>query len=222
MEPVSRISVVDYAAAQLRDMIANGEWALGQRIPSESELAELLGMSRASVRTATRSLIEAGLLEARQGAGTFVVETNESGVALKRWLQDALVHETNEVRDALEVLAARLAAQRRDEGEVQTMAALLEARREALRAGEFDAFVEADLHFHLAIGDAAHNTVLRELYRSLSPSLRATIARNQDKAGFQAGNADDEHDVLMAALRDGDPDAAGAAVVRMLGVLEES
>ena len=86
MLPIPRRSLVDEAIEQFREQIDNGSWPVGQRLPAEAKLAEELGMSRASVREATRALVHAGLLSSRQWDGTFVIATDESDVALRRRL----------------------------------------------------------------------------------------------------------------------------------------
>jgi len=79
-----RSGLVDQVIDQLRQAIADGEWPVGQRIPAEPELVAALGVGRNTVREAVRALSHAGLLEVRQGDGTFVRATSELSGALRR------------------------------------------------------------------------------------------------------------------------------------------
>ena len=107
-----RSPLVDLAVAQLREQVLSGQWAVGARLPAETELAQRLEVGRSTVREAVRALVHAGLLETRQGSGTYVRSvTPEAGWEPR--LRRAAVLDAYEVRQALEVQAARLAASRR-------------------------------------------------------------------------------------------------------------
>ncbi|GAB3853048.1 hypothetical protein GCM10029963_43650 [Micromonospora andamanensis] len=99
--------------AQLRQRIMDGEWPVGGRIPTEPQLVEALGVGRNTVREAVRALAHAGVLECRQGSGTYVLSTDELAPVVARRLTDDRMTEVIEVRRAFEVEAARLAARRR-------------------------------------------------------------------------------------------------------------
>src|SRR3546814_20079193 len=96
----------------MRSQINAGEWTPGMRIPTESQLSNSLGVGRNTVREAVRALVHTGVLEVRQGAGTFVLSSRDASGLLQR-LDQAALHDTSEVRRALEVEAARLTASRR-------------------------------------------------------------------------------------------------------------
>src|SRR5262252_1258771 len=103
LRSTQRSSLVPQVIAQLRSQILSGEWAVGSRIPPEPDLAAALGVGRNTLR-------EAGLLERRQGSGTYVVGARELAGAVARRIADAQIVEVIEVRRAFEVEAARLAA----------------------------------------------------------------------------------------------------------------
>jgi DNA-binding FadR family transcriptional regulator len=202
-----RASLVDQVIDQLKDEIATGAWAVGDKIPPEPVLAESLGVGRNTVREAVRALQHAGLLECRQGAGTYVRATNEMSGAVSRRLRQAELVEILEVRRALEVAAARLAAERRDDADMTAIESALVRRDAAWRSGEFDAFVEADMDFHTAVVTATHNTVLIDLYRDFSDALRASISA----VGRPVKDADFPHGPIAAAIEAGDAAAAEQA-----------
>ncbi|MBW8487000.1 FadR/GntR family transcriptional regulator [Actinomadura parmotrematis] len=202
-----RASLVEQVIDQLRDEIAAGGWPVGARIPPEPALSESLGVGRNTVREAVRALTHAGLLESRQGDGTYVIATSELSGAVRRRLETAELVEILEVRRGLEAEAARLAAARRTPGDVAGIAAALAARDAAFAGGDHAAFVEADLAFHTAVVEATHNRVLTDLYRDFSTVLRASIGA----AGTLSRHADVPHGPIAAAIEAGDADAAAAA-----------
>lgn len=207
MRNVARTSLVDAAIQQLRDQITSGAWPVATKLPSETRLAQTLGMSRLSVREALRVLAHAGLLSTRQGDGTYVTATDESQVALRRRLDTAAALDILDVRRGLDLVAARLAASRRDDDDLAGMRATLELRDAAARAGDLDGFADADVAFHLKVAAAAHNPLLSDLYRSMSDALRDSV-RSMEQAALEP---DSSHHDLLRALED--RDAAGAVTV---------
>ncbi|MFI7699050.1 FadR/GntR family transcriptional regulator [Nonomuraea sp. NPDC049480] len=212
MRNVARTSLVDAAIDELRREIARGAWPVGTKIPSESQLAQSLGMSRLSVREAVRVLAHAGLLHTRQGDGTYVTATDESKIALRRRLDTAAAMDIIDVRRGLDLVAARLAAGRRTEEDLVALRETL-ARRDALgRAGDLDGFADADVEFHVLVADAAHNVLLADLYRSMSDALRDSV-RDQQQAAL---DPDSSHEELLRAIEAGDPARAVAVSVAIL------
>ncbi|SPT60606.1 FadR/GntR family transcriptional regulator [Actinomadura madurae] len=202
-----RSSLVDQVIDQLRDEIVGGGWPVGAKIPPEPVLSETLGVGRNTVREAVRALTHAGLLESRQGDGTYVRATSELSGAVRRRLETAELVETLEVRRGLEVEAARLAATRRTDADIAAIAVALARRDAAWAAGEHATFVEADLAFHTAVVEATHNRVLTDLYHDFSAALRASIGA----AGILLEHADVPHGPIAAAIEAGDADAATRA-----------
>jgi DNA-binding FadR family transcriptional regulator len=212
MRNVARTSLVDAAIDELRREIARGTWPVGTKIPSESQLAQSLGMSRLSVREAVRVLAHAGLLHTRQGDGTYVTATDESRVALRRRLDTAAAMDIIDVRRGLDLVAARLAAGRRTEEDLVTLRETLARRDAAGRAGDLDGYADADVEFHVLVADAAHNALLADLYRSMSDALRDSV-RDQQQAAL---DPDSSHEELLRAIEDGDPARAVAVSVAIL------
>ncbi|WP_156724381.1 FadR/GntR family transcriptional regulator [Streptomyces apocyni] len=201
-----RSALADQVIAELRQQITSGEWPVGSRIPTEPELVEQLGVARNTVREAVRALAHNGLLDIRQGSGTFVVATSELAGVMHRRFADADPAHIAELRSTLESTAAKLAAERRTERELSQLDVLLERREAAWSAGEREAFVDADSTFHLAVVAASHNDVLTALYADLGDVLRAWL-RDDVGAELRPENHMD-HARLVAAIRAGDADAA--------------
>src|SRR3954454_8343357 len=108
-----RTPLFDQVIDQLRDQITSGRWPVGSRIPTEPELVEQLGVARNTVREAVRALAHNGLLDIRQGSGTYVLATSELAGVMHRRFADADQLQVAELRSTLETSAAGLAAGRR-------------------------------------------------------------------------------------------------------------
>jgi DNA-binding FadR family transcriptional regulator len=212
-----RSSLTDRVTEQLRSLIESGEWPVGQKIPAEPVLADSLEVGRNTVREAVRALVHTGMLEPRQGDGTYVRAADDLGAAVARRSRRANHLEVLEVRCSLERDAARLAALRSGPEDVVALRAALARRDRALRGDNTADIVDADLDFHRAAVQCAHNTLLTELYSHLTESLRDVLVTvmygpGDDEARFQS----DAHTALVEAIAAGDPDAAGRAVTGYL------
>jgi DNA-binding FadR family transcriptional regulator len=206
-----RSPLADLAVSQLREQVLSGQWPVGGRLPAETELAQQLEVGRSTVREAIRALVHAGLLETRQGSGTYVRSVTP-GADWEPRLRRAAVLEAYEVRQALEVQAARLAAGRRTEADIAALRETL-ARRTQARARARDAeFVELDLAFHRCVVAAAHNALLTEMFDSFATVLREALIAVVTDAGLDDVNADPAHGRLSAAIEAGDAVAAEHAV----------
>ncbi|MER6492174.1 MULTISPECIES: FadR/GntR family transcriptional regulator [Streptomyces] len=207
--PVRPSPLVEQAAERLREQITSGHWPVGTRLPGETTLAKELGVGRSTVREALRALAGAGLVRPRQGAGVFVTAAEE----VRDWptrLRRAAVTDVYEVRMAVEVHAARLAARRRSAEDVTAMERALEGRRAAASSSDAD-FVDADIAFHAAVVAAAHNPVLADLFGEFTPVLREGLVDLLALTGLRAtdpNTADAAHAALVRAVADGDAEAA--------------
>ena len=209
-----RTSLIEAAVATLRTRITSGEWAVGTRIPPEPALTELLGVGRNTVREAVQSLVHSGLLVRRQGSGTYVLD-DELAVSMSRHIQGASRRDVLQVRRALEVEAARLAAVRHTPDDDTRLRAFLRARTEAWDAGDMDTMVEADLALHREIARVSRNPVLESIYENLLDAIVENIRTNVEGPGHD----DHAHDGLVQAIVDSDPKRAGSEVVRYLAAL---
>ncbi|MEU6116189.1 FCD domain-containing protein [Streptomyces sp. NPDC047117] len=201
-----RSALADQVIAQLRAQITSGEWPVDSRIPTEPELVEQLGVARNTVREAVRALAHNGLLDIRQGSGTYVVATSELAGVMNRRFADADPRHVAELRSALEAEAARRAAERRTEADLKQLDAALQRREQAWESGAAAAFVEADANLHMAIVAASHNDVLAELYADLGGVLREFLRADVGDELRPESHLD--HSRLVDAIRDGDGDRA--------------
>ncbi|MEW1841052.1 FCD domain-containing protein [Nonomuraea angiospora] len=207
--------LVEQATQHLREQITQGEWPVGTRLPGENALAKALGVGRSTVREALRALAGAGLVQARQGSGVFVIATAMATVPAEDWparLRRAAITDVYEVRMMVETQAARMAARRRTEEDVAALEEALAARARAA-AQDDAAFVDADIALHAAVVAAAGNPVLTDLFAEFAPALREGLIGLVEVLGLRAHDRNPGHDLhaqLVAAVRDGDGDAAGA------------
>jgi DNA-binding FadR family transcriptional regulator len=201
-----RSALSDQVIAELRNQITSGEWPVGSRIPTEPELVEQLGVARNTVREAVRALAHNGLLDIRQGSGTYVLATSELAGVMHRRFAEASPRHIAEVRSTLESSAARLAAERRTERDLKQLDSLLARREEAWASGDAEQFVAADTTFHLAVVAASHNDVLTGLYADLGDLLRDWL-RDDVGQDLRPENHMD-HARLVEAIRAGDGDTA--------------
>lgn len=211
-----RTGLVDQVIGQMRELMSSGEWPLGTRIPCEADLVTALGVGRNTLREAIRALSHAGLLEVRQGDGTFVRATNELSAAVRR-LCGAELRQILEVRRALEVEGARLAATARDQDDLRELDALLRSRDEGVRRRDSEQVVLNDAEFHLRLVAAAHNPLLIGLYEGIIETVRSSVATTFDPETPPDQHV--SHAALLEAVRDGDPIRAAAEAGNFLAEL---
>lgn len=207
-------SLTDRVVDGVRAMILDGRLRPGDRLPVEAELAAALGVSRGPLREGVRALSLLGVLESRQGAGTYVTDLRMSRLieplTLVADLQaDATGEQLHHVRRVLEAEAAALAAGRRDPDLGPARAALARARRILVAAPEDDdGLLEADLAFHRAVAEAAGNPALAGFVDVLAgQTVRARLWRARVEEGV-AGRTVAEHEAVLRAVEDGDAERA--------------
>ena len=205
--PLIKRSLVDQALEQLRTRIKDGAWEVGQRLPTEPELAAELGISRNTVREAMRVLAFAGLIEIRQGDGSYL-RGRVDPMGTLRALSSCSLEQIRETRHILEVEAIVLAALRRTEEDLRLLHRALKESEQHYH-GELDTFIGCDLLFHQRLIDAAHNPALSELYRYtssiVSSQIRSTLAVQPRRQSVF-----DLHIDLLAAVEQQDPQRAMA------------
>src|SRR5258708_246001 len=160
---------------QVEESILKGQLKPGDQLPAERDLAQSFGVSRSAVREAVKTLREKGLVEAYSGRGTFV--TNGTSHAIRQSLdlmirvsqQEGVIH-LAELRSVLEPEIAALAASRIEEQLLTTMRESVTAMDRSLH--DPDAYIEADLDFHLALAEAVGNPLILSLLDSIVGLLR--------------------------------------------------
>jgi GntR family transcriptional repressor for pyruvate dehydrogenase complex len=180
LRPVDRPreTIAAEIARRLLAYLLSGKISPGQRIPSERKLSEALGVGRSVVREALKSLTVLGLIEVRQGDGTFLKRTDSEllpqAIEWGLLLGAKRITDLVEARHHLEVLLAGLAAERRDDSQLADMRRCIDAMA---KATDPDDFVAADISFHYAVASAAGNQSLLQIMRSIRGLLQVWISR---------------------------------------------
>jgi GntR family transcriptional repressor for pyruvate dehydrogenase complex len=209
---IRRESLSAQIIRSLTEYFFSGSMLAGNRLPSERQLAETLGVSRSAVRDAIQSLGLLGVVEIRQGDGTYL--RNSGSELLPRviewglFLGERRVFDLIEARQQIEVSLAGLSARRRDDAELQTLESLIEQMDAAESAADF---VALDVQFHAAIGAAAKNTVLSDVLSNITSLIRVWMTRSIKAAG-ETSTSNAEHRAILAAIASGDPRAAQSAM----------
>lgn len=207
---------------QVEESIQKGALKPGDQLPPERELADQFGVSRTAVREAVKALREKGLVEAYPGRGTFITDgsPNTMRQSLDRMLrsgQDGFSF-LAEVREILEPEIAALATTRADEDDLAAMRqqiAIMDAAK-----GDPEAFIEADLDFHLALAEAAANPIILSLIDSIVGLLREQrMGIFQVEGGPERGQY--HHKRILEAVENRDPVGARDAMKAHLRQVRE-
>jgi len=224
---LNREPLASEVVRQLIDGVLANRIGAGERLPSERKLSEMLGVGRSVVREALKSLTVLGLVEVRQGDGTYL-RGAEAGF-LTRAIEWGLLlgaHEAGDLVEArchLEEVISALAGERRSDADLEDLHRLM-AEMEAAKH-DTERFVAADMAFHAKVAEASGNSTLQRIMASIASLLRVWIGRvMQQETNFTP--TCDEHRRVLAALEAGDPvaarEAAAAHMHRARSRLERS
>ncbi len=211
--PIEQQSLVTELTRQLMDYLLSGALKPGDRLPSERQLSGALGMGRSTLREALKALTVLGLLDVRQGDGTYLKKADSALLPrVIEWgllLGEQRTLDLVEARQKIEVAIAELAAERRTPDDIEELRGLL-SRMERAQADPQE-FADADVAFHLKLAAIAHNSVLRDILSSIQALLRAWIIRVIEAAGPD-DTSYQEHVPIFQAIESGDTRAAGDAM----------
>lgn len=213
--PGRRQRLADQLYGQILEHIVSGRLREGDRLPSEKELCEMFGASRPIVREALMRLRADGLVQPRQGAGTFVLSRPAERLAEYASLPDVAGFLRGlEVRLPLEGAAARFAAERRSEAQLALIVEAHEAFRRTIESGGLG--VEDDIAFHAAVAEASGNDLFPTILESLKGVLVGfmTLSLNLTRTGSKerAARVLQEHAQILEAIRGRDGEGASLAM----------
>lgn len=204
----------DLIIKQIRQLISSGRLKPGMRLPSERVLAERFGVGRGHIREALKKLEFYGILKTQPQKGTIVASLGVK--ALEGLISNILATDTTdfeslmEIRALLEVYAARLAAQRSDQSEIDEILSAFEEFRKKVELGH--SALEEDHLFHLKIAEESKNPVLRSLIGLITPDI-ITMSRERQKTGEERLQTTlKEHEKILEGIRSRDPEQAAAAM----------
>ncbi|MEP2717576.1 FCD domain-containing protein [Pseudophaeobacter sp.] len=214
---------------QIEQLILRGILSPGERLPSERELAERLGVSRPSLRDAIAELQEGGLLTAKAGSGIFVADVLGSAFspALIRLFarHDEAVFDYLSFRRDMEGLAAERAAKFGSDADLKLIQAIFDKMVAAGDPSVSDEAASLDAQFHSAIMDASHNVVMLHMMRSMFDLLHEGVFYNR-RIMFSHHTTFEvllgQHSAINAALQARDPEGARAAVEAHLDYVKQS
>jgi len=212
--PIQSERLYERIVSQIEQRVAAGELKVGDQLPSERELAEQFAVSRTAVREAVKALRQKGLVEIRPGRGTFITDGTSDTIrdSLSLLMKIGVTKGSGnlvEVREILEPEIAALAATRITDEYISAMQDAVNLMDTAL--DNVDAFVEADLDFHLALAEATQNLIIPILMDSIIDLLREQRKRTAlTKGGLQRGQA--HHKKILDAVCNHDSKAARKAM----------
>lgn len=204
----------DFALDQLRDFIASGAVAPGERLPSERELAERLGIGRNSLREALKALETVGLVESRVGNGTYI--TDQAGAGIGRSIGMALavwggaIVEVLEARQMIEVGAAFTAAEKATDDDL----CALEQELAAMDAAQDDLkrYLTADMNFHRVVARATQNAIIHRIAVELLDLLEQMLNQPAVSQLPMTAESGGTHRAVYEAIARRDANGAAAAM----------
>lgn len=220
-QTIKRPSVVEEIIESFKQALIHGELRPGQRLPSEAELAQQLGVGRTALREAMKMLEALGVVNIQQGDGTHIVD--EPSPSLLNPLVFAIMLEAGmgaellELRSLVQVGYCQLAAQKATPEDLERVAEAAQAWESYARRTDrdVDRLTELDLDFHYAILYATHSPLVIKIGRTVEElffaSIRSTVSKIE---GLEWGIEGHRH--ILQAIRDGDPEAVRQAVVASL------
>lgn len=212
--PVQTARLFEQIVDQIEARILKGDLIPGDKLPPERELAEQFGVSRTAVREAVKALALKGLVEVLPGRGTFVINSTPQAVRHSLDLMirfDGVegVRSLVEVREILEPEIAALAASRASEEQIAALQEIVNLMDATIE--DIDAFIEADLDFHLTLADSTHNVLIPTLVDTLVALLREHRKRIALVEGGMT-RAQDHHRNIMRAVMCRNPEEARQAM----------
>ncbi|MGI6491463.1 MAG: FadR/GntR family transcriptional regulator [Pelotomaculum sp.] len=227
LKPIKTKKIYEEIISQIKNLIHDGTLKPGDKLMSEREIAEQLHVGRPAVREAFRALEALGIVEIRQGGGTFVKEISNQSLAEMLALS-VMTHkytssELMEFRKILEVEAAGLAALRRSEEDLAKMKAVLKKMAEDLSAEDLGE--QADWQFHNLVAEAAHNSLLLRFMDSIADT-RSKLLQSSREELYQIPGMPQlllkDHQAIFEAISKGSEQEARQAMLKHVARVEKS
>lgn len=230
---IQKISIVDQVSNVLKNNIVQGVWKIGEKIPSETELAEDFGVNRLSVRMALQKLNTLGIIETKVGEGSFVRKFSLVPVfdEVDVFYSEAdKEKDIREMRNLIEVECTRIAACSSTEEDREALKQCLddyfekkEAYMDDLGSVEkLEALVSADLNFHLQIVRMGHNQLYNEIYYMVQKTVRGHIKKlaweRLHNPSYDFSVMKDRHQILYEGICEGNADISKEALHEIIRV----
>jgi GntR family transcriptional repressor for pyruvate dehydrogenase complex len=217
LTPIARTTLTADIFRELVSHVISGAWKPGEKIPPERLLGEKLGVGRASLREALKALEIIGMIETRVGDGTYVCDRSEFLSRPLLWAitssSESEIHELVEARTSLETQLSELAAERATSEDLRQIGIYLDQMERNVADNE--AFRQADIAFHLAIAEAAHNRIFVNALLLIRNLLQQWIGSTLQVEGV-AEKALHQHRAIFVAIAKKNPSAARTAMQQHL------
>jgi GntR family transcriptional repressor for pyruvate dehydrogenase complex len=221
MKAVERVPVTTQIAESIRESIVKGQFQIGDKLPSEAKLCELLKVSRSSIREALRQLQAEGYVELLPGRGAFVRDNQSHDYnTVRRWFIAASpnLRDFTEVREALEPLAIRMAVKRGTTTEYKRLENIHNDFAAAAKENNVSALAGLDEKFHTQIVAMSHNSVLGNINALLNSELKEYRIRSISVKD-NSENTVREHAKILSSIKKKDASSAVAAMLSHLGMV---
>ena len=207
---IEKVNVTEQVVSYLKEHIQNGDWKVGEKIPSENKLTEELGVSRASVSAAIGQLLGTGVLESVHGKGTFLVDNDLDTIMASEnaiTAQDCMdVRKVLEFRSILEPETCAMAASNRTPELLRKLEETL-SEMKACGPEERERFVAADMRFHELLAGASGNTLLEKSLHKVFEETQKNHQQMNTLFGSESGIY--HHGRILESVREGDAEEAG-------------
>ncbi len=204
---IQRKTLAQEVADRLIEGISSDEYAIGEKLPIESELMKIYGVGRSSIREAIKFLSIQGILNVQQGVGTFVVSKN-AHETLDSQMNKAQIEEVQEVRSLLDSKIAAKAAINRTEEDLKTIKKYLDLRNQFAEENLATECYQADINFHLAIAESCGNNLLKEIYKVATKHIMSSFETRHHNNTESFKISQKIHTDLFNAIENGDAEKA--------------
>lgn len=209
IKPIKRTKLNEEVFQQLKELLIDGAWKQGEKLPGENDLAEQFGVSRITIRQALQRLASLGLIETRVGKGSFVCNPQLGNVMEQLsplvFLDENAIWQANEFREMLDTWSAKLAATRAKESDIDSLKKNHAAMVDCSKAKNWEKFAKLDFEFHIMIGEITGNQLISKTYQILYSVIQTSVYQMVERMGFLAL---DYHLQLIEAIASHNPEEA--------------
>ena len=205
LKPIENTTIVERIVKQITNAITSGELKPGDKIPTEIELMESLGVGRNSLREAIKMLSALGVLKIRRGDGTYIAEKVSpsafDALVYSLVMEQSTTQEMLELRQRLEIDILELAAQKATSEDIKKLEWLLDQFHSAFARGDFENAAQLDLQFHYMLVDTARNPLLGRIVKGVLDLFQPSVKRTLEQYEAPKGNIHQSHIKMVEAIK---------------------
>lgn len=215
MAQIQKKTLAEEVAERLTEGILNGQYEIGEKLPTEPELMKIYGVGRSSIREAIKILSIKRILSVQQGVGTFVVSHNVQE-SLEAQMNKAEIEEVIEVRSLLESKIAARAALHHTKAELKTIKTYLDLRGQYAEENLALECYQADINFHVSIAEACGNKLLKEIYKIASGQVLGVFESSHKNSTDTFKASQKIHAELYDYIKSRDAESAAATALKIV------